>query len=300
MATSGRTRLARSIATMSAELLASPRTLTRDVVKAHLARSMLRGRSKDELTAIGIEFGRNVITESLRTSMLRRLHWHRRQGHCVVIVSASLRFYLEPVAEVLGVDVVLCTELEFNQHGIATGELFGANCRGQEKVNRLIASGLGRSGRLWPTATRQATPSCWRSPTKQPGSRAPFSDGPAERSERVRDGVGDVQSVVVFGGTSEIALAVVHRLMRRRCRRVVLAVRNCDAGEVARQELATSPTEVAVTSFEAAQFDSHEDAVARAFAAAGGDVDVVIVAFGQLGDQADFDIDPDAAIRCPG
>ncbi|MDQ1423159.1 MAG: decaprenylphospho-beta-D-erythro-pentofuranosid-2-ulose 2-reductase, partial [Acidimicrobiaceae bacterium] len=51
-----------------------------------------------------------------------------------------------------------------------------------------------------------------------------------------------------------------------------------------------------VTSFEAAAFDTHEDAVARAFAAAGGDVDLVIVAFGQLGDQADFDIDTDAAV----
>jgi phosphatidylglycerophosphatase C len=149
VATSGRARLAKSIATMSTELLAIPRTRTRDVVKAHLARTMLRGRSRDELTAIGIEFGRNVITQSLRTSTLRRLHWHRRQGHCVVIVSSSLRFYLEPVAEALGVDVVLCTELEFNQHGIATGELLGANCRGQEKVNRLLASGLGHAGRLW-------------------------------------------------------------------------------------------------------------------------------------------------------
>jgi decaprenylphospho-beta-D-erythro-pentofuranosid-2-ulose 2-reductase len=112
----------------------------------------------------------------------------------------------------------------------------------------------------------------------------------------VRDGVGDVQSVVVFGGTSEIALAVVHRLARRRCRRVVLAVRDYDAGDKASQELATSTLAVAVTSFDAAAVGTHEYAVARAFAAAGGDVDLVIVAFGQLGDRTDFDTDPDGAV----
>jgi phosphatidylglycerophosphatase C len=149
VATSGRARLARAIATVTTELLGERHAPTRDVVKAGLARGMLRGLTKDELIAIGIEFGSNVIRHSLRNSTLGRLDWHRRQGHRVVIVSASLRFYLEPVAEALGVDVVLCTELEFDERGIATGELVGANCRGQEKVNRLLACGLGDPARLW-------------------------------------------------------------------------------------------------------------------------------------------------------
>jgi decaprenylphospho-beta-D-erythro-pentofuranosid-2-ulose 2-reductase len=101
----------------------------------------------------------------------------------------------------------------------------------------------------------------------------------------VRDGVGDVQSVVVFGGTSEIALALVRRLIRRRCRRVVLAVRDVPAGGAARRSLETDLTRVAITMFDAAAVNTHRSAVDEAFAAADGDVDVVLVAFGQLGER---------------
>jgi len=112
----------------------------------------------------------------------------------------------------------------------------------------------------------------------------------------MRDGVGDVQSVVVFGGTSEIALALVRRLIGRRCRRVVLAVRHPSAGSAAQQQLATDRTRVAVTMFDAAAVDTHRGAVDDAFAAADGDVDVVVVAFGQLGEAGGPSPDPaDAA-----
>lgn len=112
----------------------------------------------------------------------------------------------------------------------------------------------------------------------------------------MRDGVGDVQSVVVFGGTSEIALAVVRRLTRRRCRRVVLAVRDTAAGEAAAKELSVGEIDAAVTYFDAEAFDAHGDAVTQAFAAAAGDVDVVIVAFGRLGRHLEPEVDVDAAV----
>ena len=45
----------------------------------------------------------------------------------------------------------------------------------------------------------------------------------------MKDALGAVQTVLVLGGTSEIALATVRRLARDRCRRVVLAVRDTEA-----------------------------------------------------------------------
>ena len=45
----------------------------------------------------------------------------------------------------------------------------------------------------------------------------------------MRDALGAVQSVLVLGGSSEIALATVARLVDQRCRTVVLAVRDVDA-----------------------------------------------------------------------
>jgi HAD superfamily hydrolase (TIGR01490 family) len=68
--------------------------------------------------------------------MVERLGWHRSQGHEVVVVSASFTDYLRPVADRLGVDAVLATELEVVD-GRLTGRLAGANVRGAEKVRRL-------------------------------------------------------------------------------------------------------------------------------------------------------------------
>ena len=68
---------------------------------------------------------------------MSRLRWHQREGHTVAFVSASLGCYLRPLAERLGVEHVLCTELEVGTGDRLTGRMMGSNCRGQAKVDRL-------------------------------------------------------------------------------------------------------------------------------------------------------------------
>ncbi|WP_260146620.1 HAD family phosphatase [Streptomyces sp. 2132.2] len=54
---------------------------------------------------------------------LNALRRHQRCGDTVVLVSGSMRACLEPVAEELGVDLLLCTEQERTAAGVFTGEL---------------------------------------------------------------------------------------------------------------------------------------------------------------------------------
>jgi decaprenylphospho-beta-D-erythro-pentofuranosid-2-ulose 2-reductase len=111
----------------------------------------------------------------------------------------------------------------------------------------------------------------------------------------MKDALGAVQTVLVLGGTSEIALATVRRLARDRCRRVVLAVRDPAAGATAADDLRTAGvTDVHVVAFDAADPSGHA-AVIEDAAGLVGDLDVVLLAFGVLGDQATFDADPVAA-----
>ena len=49
--------------------------------------------------AYGVQLGRSAITDQARD----RIAWHRREGHEIVIVSASLDVYLGEVARSLGV-----------------------------------------------------------------------------------------------------------------------------------------------------------------------------------------------------
>jgi decaprenylphospho-beta-D-erythro-pentofuranosid-2-ulose 2-reductase len=94
------------------------------------------------------------------------------------------------------------------------------------------------------------------------------------------------QSVVVLGGSSDIARAIVKKLAAARTRNVVLAGRNQSLLDVAAKEA----TDAGVTSTSTAIFDANAplDAghvVDTCFEKAGDIVDLVIIAVGHLGDQ---------------
>jgi decaprenylphospho-beta-D-erythro-pentofuranosid-2-ulose 2-reductase len=109
----------------------------------------------------------------------------------------------------------------------------------------------------------------------------------------MNDAFGHPQSVVVLGGTSDIAEKIVRLFLADRCRTVVLAGRDGaalkDAAEAAR---AASGTVVETVIFDALEVDRADEVVARCFEAAGDDVDVVVVAVGELGHQVadEFDV----------
>jgi decaprenylphospho-beta-D-erythro-pentofuranosid-2-ulose 2-reductase len=94
----------------------------------------------------------------------------------------------------------------------------------------------------------------------------------------MRDALGIPQSILVLGGTSDLALATVAELSGPREPKVVLAVRD----EVRGAEAAGAIGAHAVTvPFDAAAVETHPRFVEELFAAH-GDFDVVLVAFGLL------------------
>jgi decaprenylphospho-beta-D-erythro-pentofuranosid-2-ulose 2-reductase len=113
----------------------------------------------------------------------------------------------------------------------------------------------------------------------------------------VKDALGEVQSVLVLGGTSEIALATVRRVVTRRSARVVLAARKPEACDAAAAQLrAAGAAEVHAVPFDATDFGSHEQFVGSVFDRF-GDFDLVLVAFGVLGDQTRAEYDAAAALE---
>ena len=109
------------------------------------------------------------------------------------------------------------------------------------------------------------------------------------------DAVGTPSSVLVVGGTSDIGLAVVERLGTGTRLRVVLAARPSPRRDAAVQRLTGAGHDAAVVDFDAEDTASHAATVERAFA--GGDLDVVVVAVGLLGDQERAWQDAAAAVR---
>jgi decaprenylphospho-beta-D-erythro-pentofuranosid-2-ulose 2-reductase len=109
------------------------------------------------------------------------------------------------------------------------------------------------------------------------------------------DAIGRPQSVLVLGGSSEIARAIVAKLVTARCRTVVLAGREGPALSAAVDEVRSAGAEVV----ESVAFDATDTANHLAFADRVfdrfGDIDLVVAAVGALGDQAADEADPVAA-----
>ncbi|MBB3662506.1 MULTISPECIES: decaprenylphospho-beta-D-erythro-pentofuranosid-2-ulose 2-reductase [Prauserella salsuginis group] len=96
------------------------------------------------------------------------------------------------------------------------------------------------------------------------------------------DAVGNPQSLLLLGGTSDIALAIAEKYLAQRPLRVVLAARQSPRLDEAAQRLRTAGAEVETVDFDATDTDSHPLVIDKAFS--GGDIDVTVVAFGLLGD----------------
>ena len=104
----------------------------------------------------------------------------------------------------------------------------------------------------------------------------------------VLDAVGNPQTVLLLGGTSEIGLAICERYLQNARARIVLACMPEDPGRdaAAAQLKAAGARSVELIDFDALDTDSHPKVIDQAFA--GGDVDVAIVAFGLLGDAEEL------------
>jgi decaprenylphospho-beta-D-erythro-pentofuranosid-2-ulose 2-reductase len=116
----------------------------------------------------------------------------------------------------------------------------------------------------------------------------------------MQDGLGAVQSVLVLGGSSDIARSTLRRLVQQRTRSVVLASRSPEQlGDVADELRSLGATQVDCVAFDARRFEAHEAFVDDVFARF-GEIDLVIAAFGVLGDQAAAEEDHATATEIAG
>jgi len=109
---------------------------SRDEAKAAFVQTAFQGLDATAVAACGEVFAATLV-DRLHPPAARRLRWHQAQGHEIVLISASLSVYLEPLGRLLGLTAVLATALEEGPDGRLTGSLVGANVRGPEKVRRL-------------------------------------------------------------------------------------------------------------------------------------------------------------------
>ena len=125
------------------------RLIRNDVAKGKLLQATLAGRSLKEMDEWAARWFAQDFPGQLREDAMARLAWHKQAGHCCVMVSASPDSYLPRVAQQLGFDALICTEMEVAGEGDTahlTGRMKTPNCHGEQKVVRLRAWAAGRFG----------------------------------------------------------------------------------------------------------------------------------------------------------
>lgn len=108
-----------------------------DRAKERLFGRLLRGLDENDVRERSRQFALAHFEEHGRPDVLARLQRHLREGHDVVIVSASPQIYVDVVVEMFDADGGLGTRLAVDARGTLTGSYLGKNCRGKEKARRL-------------------------------------------------------------------------------------------------------------------------------------------------------------------
>ncbi|MDP6978884.1 MAG: HAD-IB family hydrolase [Myxococcota bacterium] len=100
----------------------------------------LIGLSEDELTEVGERvFNQRLVTEIYPESRTL-VEAHQKRGHTVAIISSATHFQIDALAQELGIEHVLCTELEF-EDGKFTGKVQRPACwrEGKARAGRQLA-----------------------------------------------------------------------------------------------------------------------------------------------------------------
>ena len=97
------------------------------------ASQFLRGIREDSYANFGRELFESHIARLIYPESRALVQAHLKRGHTVAIVTSATRYQVEPAARDLGIENVLCTELEVEK-GYFTGAVVQPTCFGRGKV----------------------------------------------------------------------------------------------------------------------------------------------------------------------
>ncbi|MBW0104615.1 HAD-IB family hydrolase [Pseudonocardia sp. KRD291] len=106
-----------------------------------------QGRTEAELFDLGRELFVSEIAGQLHQEAWELVATHKECGHTVVMASSATRFQVQPMADELGADKVLCTELEVRD-GVLTGRPEGTPLWGPGKAAAVVADAAERGADL--------------------------------------------------------------------------------------------------------------------------------------------------------
>ena len=108
---------------------------TAPAMRKRLFASMFNQKEVATIAQYGQDYAQN-LSQQLNPILLAQLKQHQSLGHEVVLVSASLNIYLQPLCELLNIQLI-CSEPEI-QNGKYTGQYYVDDCSSERKKSRIL------------------------------------------------------------------------------------------------------------------------------------------------------------------
>jgi HAD superfamily hydrolase (TIGR01490 family) len=103
---------------------------------ARQALDYFRGKEERELIASCEGWFRDYVLPHVQAAGRAAVERHRADGDLVAIVTGATRYAAQPLALELGIEEVVCTELQLDGHGRFTGQPIEPLCYGAGKLER--------------------------------------------------------------------------------------------------------------------------------------------------------------------
>lgn len=107
--------------------------ITNDEIKRAFLKRIMGNCTRSEVERFTAEFIAHRFVKMAKPRALARIDWHRRQGHRLVLATASFDFYAEAIGRSLGFDHIVATRAAWHDDKL-TGEFDGENLRGEAKL----------------------------------------------------------------------------------------------------------------------------------------------------------------------
>lgn len=115
----------------------SARLISRKQLKESMHRLLLGERvPRDEVSILAKRFAHRLVDRGLYGDGTERLARERAEGRRVILASAASDYYLNALADLLGLDAVVATRSSWRADAL-TGWIDGENCYGPEKLKML-------------------------------------------------------------------------------------------------------------------------------------------------------------------
>lgn len=105
------------------------------IAKEKLIGHFFKGWDVDRFKKLAEQYSLEQIDNITRPKAIEKIKWHQEQGHKIVIVSASMEYWLKAWCDKNNIDLI-STHLEVKDNKL-TGKFASKNCYGIEKANRV-------------------------------------------------------------------------------------------------------------------------------------------------------------------